>query len=259
MEDQVAEGKENTSEKSYGTSIRLPDELRKYLRREAFERGEEGGKEPAFGDLLLEAWRGYTEARNGIRALGDASSPIILTLPEMFSKYADALIKQCTQLGIEPPIIRWTPKSEGRPVVELFDVEDYIARSGDDIDEEERAELLSDVSRFRTAGKPLSPADRDLSLSVVGILQDGGPKAEFLRKYLESFRLVAPSLDLPVEDQRVLAALTRLMEEGDAAARASVVPFIQNWASRNPREGSDGGGAETTKVGSKHKGKRRAG
>lgn len=36
--------------------VRLPDELRRELRRVAFERGQESGKEPSFGDLLLEAW-----------------------------------------------------------------------------------------------------------------------------------------------------------------------------------------------------------
>lgn len=44
--------------------VRLPDELRRELRREAFERGQRSGKEPTFGSLLLEAWRAYKAIAN---------------------------------------------------------------------------------------------------------------------------------------------------------------------------------------------------
>jgi hypothetical protein len=39
------------------SSIRLPEELRRYLKAEAFARYQRGEPEPSFGDLLLEAWR----------------------------------------------------------------------------------------------------------------------------------------------------------------------------------------------------------
>lgn len=58
--------------------VRLPDELRRELRREAYERGQRTGREPSFGDLLLEAWRAFKGAmapKGGTTSVDSAEPP----------------------------------------------------------------------------------------------------------------------------------------------------------------------------------------